>query len=217
MTYGCKYAIFTNKHKATLFLFNWDNIAYFFVHFKNKRKMKVSKEAKEKIVVDILNLLKENVGEDNLGLNAIIDYLPFFKKEILKYVIDPILLIDDSFEVVDAFEMKVSEEKKYKVTFVQITKDISSEWCVKRIKILSYPTKTLFLGNEGLEKLQYLFPDKIKGKKIISFASKTSNNAKYIPGLKTNAQGNFERTLSDFISIISKGTIIAVFSLIEEK
>jgi len=177
----------------------------------------VSKESKEKIVLDILSLLKENVGEDNPGLNTIIDYLPFFKKEILNYVIDSIISIDESFETVDIFEMKVSEEKKYKVTFLMVINNISAEWCVKRIKILSFPERTLFLGFDGLEKLQYFYPDKIKGKKIISFASKKSNSAKYIPGLFTDVRGNFQKTLPFFVSTVSKGTIIAVFSLINEK
>lgn len=179
--------------------------------------MKASKEAKEAIVVDILNLLKENSGEETPGLNAIIDYLPFFKKEIINHLINPIIEVDQSFEVVDSFEMEVSEDKRYKVTFLRVMHAISSEWCVKRIKILSYPQKTLFLGFEGLEKIQHFSPDKIKGKKIISFNSKKSISAKYISGLNTDGRGNFQRTLPDFVSTIQEGVIIAVFSSINEE
>ena len=153
----------------------------------------MKKEEKDLLITKFLNLVQiEKTGDPDM--DTIIDYLPFFGKEIFNDLINPIFTVDLSFKVLDEFELIVSEDEKYKVTFLKVIHSIESDWCIKKIKILNAPKRTLFLGYKGLDYLKDIYPEKIKNKTIISFDTRDSIHCHYIPG------------------IMSKGTVIAVFS-----
>jgi len=174
----------------------------------------MKEESKKMIVANLLDLIEKNKKTD-ADLDLIINYLPFFGKEIINNLINPILEIEKSFKIVDKFEILMSDKKGYSVTFVEVTHNISAELCVKKIKILSHPGRTVFLGIEGIKILTECAPEKLKGRKIITFSSKFSIDTKnYIPGVSTLSNNKLNQTLFVFNTLIMKGYVIAVFKQI---
>jgi len=174
----------------------------------------MKKENKEILVEEFLKLVSTQGLSSNDDLNTFISYLQFFGKEIIEDLITPIFRIDSSFSILDTFELEVSKDKKYEVTLLEVLHEIESEWAIKKIKILSSPGRTAFLGGDGLYYLQQYKSDKIKslGKEILSFASKHQLSSKdYIPGLYVDNRDQFQRSLPPLDSIIKKGKVIAVF------
>lgn len=168
------------------------------------------KKRKEILVEELLNLMSKSISQ-NSDLNMIIVNLPYFKKEIIKWIIDPILHVEQSFRVGEQFNLKVSEDEEYKVTFLEVVHDIHSGWCIKKSKTFE-SKRTVFLGSRGIEILLKLANEKIIGKKIITFADKHKISEKnYIPGIEKFQNGSFIRTLNHLDTTIKKGCTIVVF------
>jgi len=172
------------------------------------------KVEKDMIFAHLMDLISKNQKTD-VDLNLIIGYLPFFKKEVINCVINPILEVEKSFKIIDHFDIQLSDKKGYEVTFLEVIHSISAEWCVKKTKILSHPGRTTFLGIEGVKILVEHVPEKLKGKKVITFSSKHDIDTKnYIPGIETLTNNKLNQTLFVFNTTITKGNVIAVFKQI---
>jgi len=177
----------------------------------------MKEDVKKEIAANLLDLIAKNQKED-ANLQLIVNYLPFFEKEIIKNLIDPILDVEKSFKVIDNFKIIVPEKEGYYVTFLEVMNGISSEWCIKKTKIVSFPERTTFLGSEGIELLKKFAIDKIKikDKKFITFSDgKKISEKNYINGITTNEKGFLNRISYNLDTIIAKGHIIVVFSKIK--
>jgi len=164
-------------------------------------------EKAQDLSLELINQIIKDLKTDNPEIQSIVNALPFFKKDIARFVVQPKLDMDSNFKVIDEFD-----DEKYHITLLRVLHRINHLYCIKKIKLMSYPKHAEFLGDNGLNYLKMRYPEKIRGEKVYSFASKRSIYAESIPGIFTGSSGRFEPTFLQMDnSVMGKDNIIAVF------